>query len=248
MKLLICFFIALCFVSLGYCSTRRCKCLRLPKGTKLRQFHGGCTTNSKNRHPDCVAAMSRYCNQIKFPWIQPERPLMAASREHAYGRIHFSCIQTTRVEYVTLSELRRYHGGCRRYKSQSSDCLAAINRYCSANCNGDHAGMAQEVPYDGLYITCFKSSLKVSVPIPQLRRLHRGCRARRSNSDDCFAAASRWCGKRGHTGGITQEVGGNRITVACYKAVYSTVRYAWSGFWLMPLIFFQVVVVLVIYI
>ena len=86
--------------------------------------------------------------------------------------------------------------------------------------------MAQEVPYDGLYVGCFKASLKSSVPISHLTHLHGGCHAHTSHTGHCFAAASCWCKNRGHTGGITQEVGNNRITVACYKAVYSTVRYA----------------------
>lgn len=223
MKLLLCLFITLCLVSLG---KPECKCLGLPSKTKLRQFHGGCNTNHKNRHPVCVAAMSRFCNAIKFPWIQPERPLMAASREHIHGRIWFSCIQTTSIGYVTLSRLRQFHSGCTRHGSQSPQCLAAIHRYCSANCKRSNAGMAQEVPYDGLYVGCFKASLKSSVPIPHLTHLHGGCHAHTSHTGNCFAAASRWCKQRGHTGGITQEVGNNRITVACYKAAYSTVRYA----------------------
>ena len=82
--------------------------------------------------------------------------------------------------------------------------------------------MAQEVPPDSLYISCFKSSLKKLLPLATLRAKHSHCNSLSvSANDNCFAAASRWCTDQGHSGGITQEAGNGHILVACYDALYS---------------------------
>ena len=82
--------------------------------------------------------------------------------------------------------------------------------------------MAQEVPPDSLYISCFKSSLKKVVPLATLTAKHGHCNSLSvSVSDNCFAAASRWCAGQGHSSGITQEAGNGHILVACYDTLYS---------------------------
>lgn len=228
MKSLLCLFVVLSLAVLGSCADtdNSCQCLKLPDSRKtLRQFHDLCNSNAKSRSPQCVAAMSRYCNVIKFPWYEPKFPLLAASREHGQNVITFSCIRVTLARQVTLSELKSYHNGCTKNASQSSQCLAAIHRFCLSDCGSD-AGLAQEIPTDGIFVTCFKASLKKTLPISDLTNEHGLCNTDVSSGDNCFAAASRWCIKRGHTGGITQEVGGDSVLVACYKGLYSTSLYA----------------------
>ena len=45
---------------------------------------------------------------------------------------------------------------------QTGACLAAVHHYCKAKyCGVSDAGMAQEVPPDSLYVSCFKSSLNI---------------------------------------------------------------------------------------
>ena len=199
----------------------KCQCLEIPD-KKLRDFHSGCNTNAKSRHPDCVAAMHRYCNNINFPWYQPDYHLTAASQEHHGGFIHFGCIKSTYERYVSLTELQLHHSSCTRTTSQSISCLAAIHRFCAANGKGGDAGLAQEVPAESIYVTCFKPSLKKSVNITELQAKHAPCTMSTSNSDNCFAAARRWCNDRGHNGGIIQEAGNNALLVACYKSLYGT--------------------------
>ena len=222
MKNVFCFllFIGVCY---GSCpSANKCQCLDVPNKT-LRQFHAGCNTNSRSRHPDCVAAMHRYCNGIKFPWYKPEAPLMAASREHYNYVIYMSCIKSAFTGYVAVSELKHYHAHCHHAGSQTGACLAAVHRYCTAKyCGVADAGMAQEVPPDSLYISCFKSSRKQYVPLATLTAKHSHCNSLGvSANDNCFAAASRWCVDQGHCGGITQEAGNGQVLVACYDSVYS---------------------------
>ena len=216
-------FLLLIGVCYGSCPiANKCQCLDLPDKT-LRQFHAGCNTNIRNCHPDYVAAMHRYCNSIKFPWYKPEARLMAASREHANNVIYFSCVKSAFAGYVAISELKMYFSHCRRTGSQTGACLAAVHRYCEAKyCGVADAGMAQEVPPDSLYVTCFKSSLKKVLPLATLTAKHKSCNSLGvSASDNCFAAASRWCNGQGHSGGITQEAGNGHIVVACYDSLYS---------------------------
>ena len=204
----------------------KCQCLEIPD-KKLRDLHPGCNTITKSRHPDCVAAMHRYCNNIKFPWYQPDYPLTAASHEAYSGVIYFNCIKSSYARYVSLTELQLHHSGCTRTTSQSISCLTAIHRFCAANGKGGDAGLAQEVPAESIYVTCFKPSLKKSISITELQAKHSPCSST-SNSDSvhCFAAARRWCIDRGHNGGIIQEAGGNTVLVACYKSLYGTNVYA----------------------
>ena len=225
-------FILLCVGLLAVSSSQqscsianKCQCLEIPD-KKLRDFHSGCNTNAKSRNPECVSAMHRYCNNIRFPWHQPDYRLTAASREHHGGFIHFDCIKSTYGRYVSLTELQLHHSSCTRVTSQSISCLAAIHRFCEANGKGDDAGLAQEVPAESIYVTCFKPSLKKSVSITDLQAKHSPCTMSTSNSDNCFAAASRWCTSRGHNGGIIQEAGNNALLVACYKSLYGTNVYA----------------------
>ena len=200
----------------------KCQCLEIPD-KRLSEFHSNCNTITKSRNPDCVAAMHRYCNNIKFPWYQPDYPLTAASHEAHGGVIYFDCIKSLYARYVSLTELQLHHSSCTRTTSQSISCLTAIHRFCAVNGKGGDAGLAQEVPAESIYVTCFKSSLKKSVNIAELQAKHVYCNMGISNSVHCFVSAKRWCIDRGHNGGIIQEVGlNNTLLVACYKSLYGT--------------------------
>ena len=145
------------------------------------------------------------------------------SREHGNGRIVMSCVHSHWSGNVPISTLRGYHASCNSWTlSQHRDCLAAIHRYCKATLGSNFAGTSQEVPSsNSLYVKCFESSRKEHVSHAVLRAKHGGCRYPHSHSDNCYAAASRWCVSVGHSGGITQEVNEVGITVACYRAEFS---------------------------
>ena len=194
-----------------------CQQILTPPNKRLHEFHHGCNTDGKSRHPDCVAAMSRYCNNIQFSCNRPVHAITAVSQEHANGWIVFGCIESTYAGPVLMSTIHHLHGGCRHGNSQSMDCLAATHRFCTEG----HAGLTQEVAAsDSLWVTCFKASLEQMVSIEELQAMHYPCSMGTSNSDDCFAAASRWCTSRGHNGGITQEATENHIHVVCFKSLH----------------------------
>lgn len=146
---------------------------------------------------------------------------MGISREHANQHIGMSCVQAHWGGDVSISVLQRHHGGCTLHKSQHRDCLAAIHRYCTSRFGSAFAGMSQEVGNGVLGVRCFRSTRKESVSVTILQQRHRWCLYPNSDSDYCFAAASRWCSSFGYSGGITQEVGNSSMTVACYSAQFS---------------------------
>ena len=186
----------------------------------LRELHSGCNHNQKSRNPDCVAAMHRFCNRVTYPpTLAGEK--IGISREHRDLRIGMSCLRAHWSGDVSIGELRRHHSWCSLQKSQHRDCLAAIHRYCAARFGRDFAGISQEVGNGVLGVRCFRSTRKESVRADVLRSHHHLCTYPNSDSDNCFAAASRWCSSLDHSGGITQEVGNNRMTVACYNAEFS---------------------------
>lgn len=186
----------------------------------LSELHSGCNTDHKSRHPDCVAAMHRFCNRVTYPSTLVGIK-MGISREHINQRIGMSCLRPHWGGDVSISELRQHHGGCSLHKSQHRDCLAAIHRYCSSRFGSRFAGMSQEVGNGVLGVRCFRSTRKESVAVNVLQHHHRGCTFPNSDSGPCFAAANRWCNSNSHSGGITQEVGNSHMTVACYNAQFS---------------------------
>ena len=186
----------------------------------LSELHSGCSSNSRSCHPDCVAAMHRFCGQVTYPTAMIT---LGVSREHINGRIGISCIQSRWSGNVPISTLQSYRSGCNAGKSQHRDCLAAIHRYCQATLGGTQfAGTSQEVPSSrALYIKCFQTPRKEHVHHNVLAARHSRCTYPNSDSDNCYAAASRWCVFLGYSGGITQEVNTNGVTVACYNAEFT---------------------------
>ena len=185
----------------------------------LSELHSGCHVDSRSRHPDCVAAMHRYCLRVTYP--TPRRSI-GISREHTNYRIGLSCITSHWNGNVLVHELRRFHGGCQLHGSQGSHCLAATHRFCTGRFGNDFAGISQEVGPNFFKVNCFRTARKENVRLGVLTALHSGCTFPNSYSPACFAAASRWCHQYfGFSGGITQEVNRSIMTVACYNADYS---------------------------
>ena len=149
------------------------------------------------------------------------------SREHKPGVIGMSCVRAEYKEVVHIDTLKKFHPECNTVsKSQHRDCLSAIHRFCMDKFSNSvifmYAGMSQEIPsIETLYVACFLSPKKRRVPFGDLTGLHSGCKFPASDTSDCFAAASRWCSNAGYAGGITQEVNGAGVTVACYNAEFS---------------------------
>ena len=198
------FMVATCYAGCG---------VPKPK-TTLVELHPGCNAAYKTRYPVCVAAMHRYCQRTSYPG---KRYPIGITREHTYKVVSMSCIEATWAGNVKVTELRRFHSYCRLSKSQHRDCLSAIHRYCENRFGAKYAGISQEVGVDGFFVGCFKSGYKANVPPSKLTLLHHGCKFPFSDGAQCFSAASRFCRKKGFSGGVTQEVNKKIMTVACYN-------------------------------
>ena len=72
-----------------------------------------------------------------------------------------------------------------------------------------------------MLIKCFQTTHKEHVALDVLSFLNSGCIFPDSESDSCFSAASRYCVSMGYSGGITQEVNTDGMTVACYDADFT---------------------------
>ena len=196
----------------------------------LNEVFSRCRLNTQSRSSDCVAAMHRFCGKIIYPTAIKA---FGVSREHKKNVIGMSCVRSESMRRVHIRTLQRYHGACNTVtKNQHRDCLAAIHRYCMKSFGGNAAGISQEIPSSTyLYIACFRSPKKQHVPFSQLNELQPECRFPYSDSDNCFAAASRWCHNvnTNYAGGITQEVNRDGITVACYNAEFSGDVYIYAG-------------------
>ena len=189
--------------------------------TTLSEQHSGCDSNYKSRSSDCVAAMNRFCEKRTYPTAIKT---LGVSREHVNNIIGMSCVRSELKWQVKMNILQQKHDQCNTVsKSQSADCLAAIHRYCMEKLRDDKAaGISQEIPaHSHLTVACFISPKKQHVSFNVLGSLLSTCKSSNSASDNCFAAASRWCVNAGYDGGITQEVSHDGTTVACYNAEFA---------------------------
>lgn len=215
---ILCFVALSCIITVTHsCQGRNSAVVSVPEIT-LQKLHGGCHGDHRSRHPDCLAAMHRFCNRITYT---SKMTTLGVSRENINHRIGTSCIKSHWAGHVNINDIRRLHGGCNLHKSQHRDCLAATHRYCWKKFGQGYAGISQEVGRDFFEIHCFQVARKEAVRWQVLNRFVPSCRYPKSDFSTCFSAASRWCMSLGHSGGITQEVGHGRMTVACYNAVFS---------------------------
>lgn len=214
---------ALCCCTVLVQST--CNGISAPEAT-LPELHSSCNSHAVTRSSGCYAAYHRYCNsRTTYP---TSRQSIGVSREHSNNRVGLSCIRAHWKGNVMIGELRVIHRGCNSVqRAQYRDCLSAIHRYCRNRFGQDFSGISQEVPrVDHLYIGCFRAAFKEYVPVSFMRSLHGRCTLPNSESDNCFAAASRFCVRyHGLSGGITQQVNSTIMLVACYDADYSQNAY-----------------------
>ena len=166
--------------------------------------------------------MHRFCIQSTYS-TGSSYAHVGVSREHTDDRIGLSCIRSVNAKIVPFDALEQYNGGCNhRSKSQHRDCLSSAHRYCIDALDGyQYAGISQEVPPHGMLIKCFQTTHKEHVALDVLSFLNSGCIFPDSDSDSCFSAASRYCVSMGYSGGITQEVNTDGMTVACYDADFT---------------------------
>jgi hypothetical protein len=116
----------------------------------LKQHHGGCNDLGKSQHPDCMAAIHRYCHKNRGAGA-------GISQEVGSGVFGVACFQPKHYGDVSLSTLQDYHKGCNSLsKSQHPDCVAAIHRYC-ADKHGASGGISQEVGTGVFGVACFNA-------------------------------------------------------------------------------------------
>ena len=131
-----------------------------------------------------------------------------------------SCVKSHWSGDVDIAVLKQHQAACDIAKSQNAGCLSAITRYCVTRFGQSFTGISQEVGTTSLQVHCFLSTRKEYVRHEVLSSYHSGCRFPYSDSQDCFAAVSRWCSSFGHSGGITQEVNAAYMLVACYNSEF----------------------------
>lgn len=112
----------------------------------LRNMHGGCNLG-KSQHPDCMAAVHRWCEQTG-------RGGAGIVQEVGNNVFGVACFNPRSYQGVSLNILTEAHGGCNSIaKSQDSDCVAAMHRWCGNR--GIGTGLAQEVGTDEFGVACF---------------------------------------------------------------------------------------------
>lgn len=209
-----------CFM-IGMAAAGRCG-VSAPE-ISLSELNSGCFHSNFNRRPVCVSAMHRFCEMVSFPTVGIAT--LGVSREAFGGSIGMSCVRAQLTISVNISTLQQFHSGCDSMSnSQTIACLAATHRYCMDYFKSpEPAGISQEVINENhLLVQCFKPTLKEHVDIGTLNALHGSCSLSRSALGACFSAASRWCVRQhGYSGGVTQEVDEQGITVACYNDEFS---------------------------
>lgn len=182
----------------------------------LSGYHIGCVNEIYSRHPDCVAAIHRYCEADNRGGAGLSQEV-GQSQQFRRVVIQFHCFRPSWYGDAPLAQLRGLHAGCdQATKSQTPECMSAIHRWCEAQGRGG-AGLAQEVGPASFAVACFRPSSYQDVSINDLRARHSGCDTTgKSQSADCLAAIHRWCSSQGRgTAGIAQEVGARVLGVAC---------------------------------
>ena len=145
----------------------------------LSQLHSGCNSIGESRDPDCVAAMHRFCFTTGHGGA-------GVSQEVGQGVFGVACFNPSWYGDVPLNDLRNLHGGCDGLgKSQHSDCMAAVHRWCNQNGRGS-AGIVQEVGNGVFGVACFNPQSYQDVSLNTLENKHGGCNdlSKSQNSDE----------------------------------------------------------------
>lgn len=187
----------------------------------LQELDSGCSSNAESRTASCAKAMNLFCGRVTY---SSETTTLGVSREHTDNRIGMSCVKSHWAGNTSIHTLANYHEYCNTVeKSQHRDCLSAIHGFCVKAFGHNYAGFSQGiVSSEILHVHCFRVTHKEDVRHDVLQALHPNCQFPDSHSDNCFAAASRWCNKYfASSGGITLEVNNQFMTVGCYNAEFS---------------------------
>lgn len=204
----------------------------------LSELNEGCTSSKKSRSDECVSAMHQFCQKVTYGQTKMHKDTLGVSQKHESGKIFVSCIKSEWSGLVSIAELQKYEKECTvKQGGQSWQCLAATHRFCKDTLGADSgAGIIQKVNdlFDIFYVQCFKSPHKRHIlhKVLSSKKYHSSCESDksgpfhdyRSHTDDCFAAASKWCQdnlENNFSGGITQEVDSKGVTVACYEEEFS---------------------------
>ncbi|MGZ8931265.1 MAG: hypothetical protein ACXW0O_09770, partial [Methylosarcina sp.] len=179
----------------------------------LTNYHSGCMGNDKSTHSDCMAAAHRYCTKTR----SSNAGVIQEIGNRVYGT---ACFTASWYGDVSINELSKAHSGCNNIsKSQDSECLSAVHRWCSQNSKGG-AGVVQEIGNNVFGVACFNPQFYQDVSLIDLKNQHSGCdNLGKSQTSDCRAAIHRWCvnNKKGNAG-LSQEVGAGVFGVACIQA------------------------------
>lgn len=192
---------------------------QLSAPSTLEGYHSGCNRMDKSRHPDCLAAVSRYCQAIK-------QAGGGVSQEIGYNVFGVSCFQSQSYHDASLQELKQFNEGCDSIeKAISNDCAAAIHRFCVDRHPDDEKsiGIVQEIGSSSFGLACIKPNWYGDVDIQVLSSQFVGsCNdVSRAQSTDCVSAIHRWCTSNNHgDSGISQEVGNGRLGVGCFNPIW----------------------------
>ena len=190
----------------------------------LSELHSGCDADSKSRHPDCAAAMHRFCQRVTYP-----SPIttFGLPRENADSKIHMSCVRSYWSGNVSLAVLQQHYLYCRIYQSQQRNCIHAAENFCKQRLGSQFAGVVQELYSDEnlMHVHCFRSPRIEFVPLNVLQDHLDSCQFPHTESAPCFAAAHRWCAQFGYDGGITMSSNSRAAFVACYNAEFNNIEF-----------------------
>ena len=179
---------------------------------ELQAKHNGCWDVARMMTSDCFAAIHRYCEQEKGYGA-------GISQEVSDPNVNVHCFNPGWSGDVNIGELTLKHSGCDSVsKAMTSDCFAAIHRYCEQE-KGYAAGVPQEVGSSSIGVHCFNVGWSGDVNIAALTAKGRPCSTSNIMKSDCLADIHRYCEQeKGYGAGISQEVSDPNVNVHCFNA------------------------------
>ncbi|MBF0442249.1 MAG: trypsin-like peptidase domain-containing protein [Oligoflexales bacterium] len=118
----------------------------------------------------------------------------------------------------TLSDM---HTGCLQQDPHGNACTAAIHRYVTKKGVGT-VGLVREVIEGASFhifdIAAINAPYVYDRSIKELQSYHPDCAFPHAQSNECIAAVHRACKALGYSAGLTQEVGEQVYTIACFNA------------------------------
>ncbi|OQU98719.1 hypothetical protein CLAIMM_04460 [Cladophialophora immunda] len=132
-------------------------------------------------------------------------------------------IQGLQVMYGRRRPLNTFHAGCNSVAgSRTTDCMAAMHRYCYLNGLGA-AAYPQEAGQDEIGFLCTSTKWYGDVAYSEIPNCNGN-----TQSAACYSSAHRYCDRTGQNGaGIIQELGNGVAGLACVATPwYITVKIA----------------------